>query len=199
MKSLRPRESGFTLLEVVVGAGLLAMLVLGAMATMTQSVRLTDRAEQTETLNLSVKSLMEEIRGRAFEDAVGPVFGLEAGEVSGDKTTYDDIDDFCNYTENPVVDHAGVPNPAFDDVVLSTKVWYLPADDADGQSDTDGTTSNDNGAIFFNLDSVAPANPCSDPGTSSRFKVIEVKARSKKHVNADNNVAPIVVRTIRFE
>jgi hypothetical protein len=46
---------------------------------------------------------------------------------------------------------------------------------------------------------VAPANPCSAPGPTSRFKVIEVKARSKKHVNADNNVAAIVVRTIRFQ
>jgi type II secretory pathway pseudopilin PulG len=199
MMSTTPSESGFTLLEAIVGAGLLAMLVLGAMATMTQSVKLTDRAEQTETLNLAVWSLMEEIRGRAFEDPVGPVFGLETGEVGGDKTTYDDVDDFCNYTEDPVVDHTGASNPAFENVVLSTKVWYLPADDADGQSDTDGTTSNDNGEILFNLDSVAPANPCGGPGSTSRFKVIEVKARSKKHVNADNNVAPIVVRTIRFQ
>jgi len=192
-------ERGFTLLEVIVGAGLLAMLVLGAMATMTQSIRLTDRAEQTETLNLAVKSLMEEVRGRSFDDIVGPVFGIEAGEVATDKTTFDDIDDFCNYTEDPVTDYAGVVNLAFEDVVLSVKVWYLPADDADGASDTDGTTSNDNGEIFFNLDSVAPANPCSTPGAVSRFKIIEVKARSKKHVNPDNNVAPITVRTIRFE
>ncbi len=193
------RMRGYGLFEAILGAGLLGILVLGVMSTMTQSIKLTERAGQSETLYMAMESLMEEIRGRAFEDPIAPGFGPEAGETVGVKTTYDDVDDFCNYNEPIVLDSTGTPNAAFAGIVLSAKVWYLPADDVDGQSDTDGSTANDDGQILFDLDAPAPADPCATPGVVSRFKAIEVRARSDKHANPMDNVAPYTVRTIRFE
>lgn len=190
---------GFGLFEAILGAGLLGILVLGVMSTMTQSIKLTERAGQSETLYMAMESLLEEIRGRAFEDPIAPGFGPEVGEIAAVKTTFDDVDDFCNYSEPIALDSTGAPNPAFAGIVLSAKVWYLPANDVDGRSDTDASSANDNGRIDFDLDAPAPVDPCATPGAVSRFKAIEVRARSDKHANPGDNVAPYTVRTIRFE
>jgi len=192
-------ERGYSLVEVLAATGLFGFLVVGILGALTQGIRLTDRAEQTEDLNNAAQSLLEEIRGRGFEDPVSPVFGPDTGETAGDKTTFDDVDDFCGYTEDPVLDTAGVANTTLVDIRLEVRVWYLPANDADGQSDTDASSANDNGEILFNLNAAVPANACANPGAASRFKAIQVTATSTKYATAYKNVTPLVVRTIRFK
>jgi len=197
-KTPASRERGYSLVEVLTATGLTGMIVVGIMGVFTHGIKLTDRAEQTQDLNMAAESLMEEIRLRPFQDPVSPVFGLETGETAGNKSTYDDVDDFCGYTEYPVLDHSGAVNPTLDGIQLRVKVWHLPATDADGQSDTDGSTANDNGEILFNLNASAPSNACSTPGTASRFKAIEVTATSLKYSTTSKNVSPLILRTIRF-
>ncbi len=198
-KRSRAREAGFSLIEAVVATGLLGLVIVGSMATITNGIRLTDRSEQSEDLVIAAQSLLEEVRNRAFEDPVSPVFGRETGESATNKTTWDDVDDFCGYTENVALTQAGATNPTLSDLRLAVKVFYLPATDADGQSDTDVPTANDNGTIQFNLNAAAPANACTTPGATSRFKMIEVTATSTKYSDVNRNVRPLVLRTVRFK
>ena len=198
-QKLRRRQGGFSLIEAVVASGLLGLVIVGSMATITNGIKLTDRSEQSEDLVIAAQSLLEEVRVRAFEDPVSPVFGRETGESATNKTTWDDVDDFCGYTENVVLTQSGATNPTLSDLRLAVKVFYLPATDADGQSDTDALTSNDNGTIQFNLNAAAPANACTTPGASSRFKIIEVTATSTKYSDVNRNVKPLVLRTLRFK
>jgi len=44
-----------------------------------------------------------------YKSSSGTVLGLELGNLLGDKTTYDDIDDFQGWTESPPSDATGNP------------------------------------------------------------------------------------------
>lgn len=116
----------FTLVEVavstvVIGAMLAAVLTLAAGARV-QRQAADDRAR---AMGLAT-SLMAEILARRYHDPspaqqASPTIGLDVGEVAGDRSTFNDMDDYDAYTQSPPRDLAGVVLPGFDGV------WGTPA------------------------------------------------------------------------
>ena len=76
------------------------------------------------------------------------------------------------------------------------RVWYGADHDMDGSSDTNGTSADDDGAIFIEVDVAPAAVTCDAPGAVTRFKVVEVTATAQGGLDAP---APVVVRTLRFQ
>jgi len=98
------RQKGFTLLEIIIALGFLATLILPIATLLTLRDRETLAQHSHVSALQSASSLMEEISRRAFEDPNGlpqvatPNFGIDDGEVSVNRNTWDDIDDFHNLT-----------------------------------------------------------------------------------------------------
>ncbi|MEM7248747.1 MAG: prepilin-type N-terminal cleavage/methylation domain-containing protein [Acidobacteriota bacterium] len=190
------RQSGFSLAEVVVAAGILSFSLLGVMAILDQNGMLISQADRMSEMTQAARNLLEEIDSRAFWDPQrnDDDFGLEAGEDADDKTTFDDVDDFCGWVEAPPQTPSGQPMIGFDDISLAVRVWYGNDDDQDGNSDTNATDADDDGTIEFVFD-VPTGDVCLNPGAETRFKVIEVTASQP---NGLRQVPPVVMRSVRF-
>jgi Tfp pilus assembly protein PilV len=103
------RQSGLSLIEVVVCTTLVSLVLLGAMEALGSSV-----AGRTHGANLAraqqvAQQLMAEILSADFHESDGgalagllDALGLEPGEVSSDRATFDDADDYAGWTESPV-------------------------------------------------------------------------------------------------
>lgn len=123
---------GFTLIEMS-----LTVIIVGVTAAVLASLyAVTSRAFVEIRVKNKANSLaiaaMEEIKCRKWDEA-GPAktksaIGLDAGETPGDKTTFDDIDDFNGYSESPPRYQDGTPIPglAVFSIIVDT-VCYIDA------------------------------------------------------------------------
>jgi prepilin-type N-terminal cleavage/methylation domain-containing protein len=98
------RRSGFSLIEVVVCSLLVSLVLLGAMEALGSSV-----AGRTHGANLAraqhfAQQLMAEIQSVSYHEPDGGLLdglGLD-GEVTSDRATFDDADDYAGWTESPL-------------------------------------------------------------------------------------------------
>lgn len=61
------------------------------------------------TGTLLAEGLLNEVTSLAYADPSGAVaMGLDSGEIASDKSTFDDVDDFDNWTESPPRSPGGV-------------------------------------------------------------------------------------------
>lgn len=102
------RSRGFTLVESVMGVVLVSLVLvsgLEAAKMITLTRRLTIERIQGRQL---AEALMAEILRLPYTDPNTPslVIGLDAGETAGDRTTFNDVDDFNGYSQTPVKDRS---------------------------------------------------------------------------------------------
>ncbi len=106
------RRAAFTMVEIimtilVVGVGLVACMralpvLLGASAA----------SRQTLVAGALAADLLNEIALLPFQDPDStPAFGPELDEITGSRAMFDDIDDYCNWTECPPQLKDGTPAP----------------------------------------------------------------------------------------
>jgi MSHA pilin protein MshD len=122
------RQSGVTLIELVVFIVIVSVAVVGVLAAINQAVRgSADPVAPKQALAIA-EALMEEIQlmpftycdpddaaaatatssaGCATVEAVGP----EAGEARSGATPFDNVNDYHGYSMNPIVDVAGTAIP----------------------------------------------------------------------------------------
>jgi len=96
---VRRRAIGY--LEAVMAAAVLGIALaagLTAYGAFAQGVA-ADR-EVTIATELAAQ-LAAEIRTRAFEDPVAPIFGPETGENDGTRLQFDDVDDYDGWSASP--------------------------------------------------------------------------------------------------
>ncbi len=143
---MRRASGGFMLVEAsmtyaVIGIALVALLPVFAMA-----MKAKTKSGQVATATMLANELLEEIRLHKWDEAT-PVgggridtpgaIGTEAGESSADKRTFDDIDDFNGWTENPPMDPVMRPLNAFAAYSRSATVAYVDSTIAASASPTD--------------------------------------------------------------
>jgi MSHA pilin protein MshD len=108
-------RGAFSLVEVVVSVlivGGLAVAVLNTMGA-TAAVRRMD-ADRARGISLA-QDLIEEISAAAYEDPLDAdgAFGTGVDEVTGDRSEFDDVDDYDGWAASPPVHRDGTPIPGF--------------------------------------------------------------------------------------
>jgi hypothetical protein len=95
------KRAGFTAAEVAMSALIVGLLMAVALNTAGASARSQiDNVDRARGM-LFASALLAEILAQPFEDSVSPVFGRESGEGSGDRSDWDDVDDYHNWTSSP--------------------------------------------------------------------------------------------------
>lgn len=100
------KRLGLTLVEVVISTILVSFLMVTALRTTANVFQTwTVTAEQSEGQFLA-QQLMSEILQQSYQDPEDPgsTLGVNTGETSGDRSTFDDVDDYKDYTASPPKD-----------------------------------------------------------------------------------------------
>lgn len=128
------RRSGFIVIEASLTTFLIATAGVALVTVYFVTLRASTNSEYTTLAsNLSLR-LMEEVRMRKWDER-SPVpsnytrrrssIGVDGGETSADKTTFDDIDDFNGWKESPPLDPMMRVIPGFSVFSTSVAVRYV--------------------------------------------------------------------------
>ena len=127
----RGRVRGFTLIESV-----MSILVVSVMFTAALAVVASSRVGQRITADhsrgtLLAEQLMNEILERAYidPDGAGLTLAREAGEDAQNRTTWDDVDDYEEWSSAPPRDETGVVMSGLTGWARSVVVEYVRDDD----------------------------------------------------------------------
>ncbi len=104
---------GSTLIEALISMSIVAVVVVGALETLGAVQRFDTRLVSGSVGHQLAQDLVGEIVQAAYRDPDGGGFGRETGEIPGDRTTFDDVDDFDGWSANPPVDPFGAALDAF--------------------------------------------------------------------------------------
>lgn len=102
----------FTMVETAI-ASLIVAVMLAAAVSLSGAAGLAQyKTAERATAGALADAMVAEIAGEAYSDPQGnPVFGLEAGEIMGVRSTYDDVDDYNGLDETAPADQAGTTIP----------------------------------------------------------------------------------------
>ncbi len=110
-KNFRP-VAGMTIIEVILAMVLLSMMLGGVLS----AVELSARAQHSTADAIYARSLaadlLEEICGYPYNDPSGAAeYSVGGDEDPGDRSTFDDVDDFDGWSESPPIQADGTPVP----------------------------------------------------------------------------------------
>jgi type II secretory pathway pseudopilin PulG len=108
---VRPRarmRRAMTYVELLVSFAIIGTAVTASLkAISSYGLGARIAADRTVSLELATQ-LMAEINALPYVDSGGGTsLGIETGETLANRTTFDDIDDYDNYTESPPTDRTG--------------------------------------------------------------------------------------------
>lgn len=121
-------ERGFSIIEIVISM-LVMTVIFGGLIGMLTDYSVKGAMDQTRRTAMSAaKELMEEVKSKRF-DQLGvqdPVsgwstIGVDTGETAGDKSTFNDVDDYNGFSENLAAPFSGLTR--------SVAVTYVSDDD----------------------------------------------------------------------
>lgn len=91
-----------TMVEVIISMVLLSMLLAGVLSAVELSARTQHSTAVIITGRTLAADLLEEICDAAYADPVNAnEFGPGADEDASDRSTFDDVDDYHNWSESP--------------------------------------------------------------------------------------------------
>lgn len=94
-------RGGITLIEVMVCIVLVGTILLVSLTASANLLRnQNQRRDSVPGIELA-HQVLDEVTSMPFRDRDAPVFGIEADEDASDRTTFDDVDDYDNYTASP--------------------------------------------------------------------------------------------------
>ncbi|TAN60802.1 prepilin-type N-terminal cleavage/methylation domain-containing protein [bacterium] len=131
-----PSNKGLTIIELVV---VIVVLGLAIPPLLTMWANVAWRSAASELLADSAfyaQQLMEEIKSKDFVDPDDPNntnLGVNSGESSNDRTTFDDVDDFAGCADASVTTPAAgyTRSTAVDYVNLSGSAWQMSGSPTD--------------------------------------------------------------------
>ena len=125
MKISRPRLNrfGLTLIEVTVSTLLVATVLLVSMTTSANLLRNSNQQYRSIDGGDLARLMLDEISTRQFEDSDSNVtFGIEPDESATDRTTFDDIDDYHNYSSSSPTYRDGTAIDGFNGWTISVTI-----------------------------------------------------------------------------
>ena len=154
LKTLK-NNKGMSMIEVLVAAAIFAVGLLNmAQIFVLSGAAIFNARVQTEVTTLA-QEMMEEVQSKAFDEVIvgddNPFrtrlpseftdystpgdtlngFPLDDGEVAGDRSTFDDMDDYSNFVEDPV--------PFEPDYKRTVRIVYADPDDLEGPASLNRT------------------------------------------------------------
>ena len=109
-------RGGLTLVEVVISTILVSFLMVTALRTTANVFQTwTVAADQSEGHFLA-QQLMSEVMQQNYQDPEEPSddLGVNSGESTGDRSTFDDVDDYKDYTASPPKDRTNTAISGYD-------------------------------------------------------------------------------------
>jgi MSHA pilin protein MshD len=109
----RRRRRGLSLIEVAISTLLVGVLGVASLQAVGAALRNhADLMQETKSLHWA-EDLMGEIQQQSYREPLSaPRFGVESGEPSsGPRTTWDDVDDYDDWTESPLRNKDGTVVP----------------------------------------------------------------------------------------
>jgi type II secretory pathway pseudopilin PulG len=107
-----PSSRGFSLLEAVMAAMIVAVMLVAALNTVGASRITQHKATVVSRGRLLAESLLAEILQQDYQEpGATHVFGLEAAESQISRSNYDDVDDYQGWTASPPVAQDGTVLP----------------------------------------------------------------------------------------
>jgi len=112
------RGRGFSLIELIISMVILAFAALSMMQLFSNLGTQQVGSDHRRTASLLAHELMEEIGSKRFDELTAKnagnwsVIGIDTGESSSDKSTFDDVDDFNGWTENLTGNFSGFTRTA---------------------------------------------------------------------------------------
>jgi prepilin-type N-terminal cleavage/methylation domain-containing protein len=104
---------GFSLAEVVVSTLLVGIVLVAAMNSLGATIRGRTSTGDAARAAQFAQQLMSEIIAKSYIDGgILPLMGPELGESTANRTAFDDVDDYHNWTASPLQDADGnvLPN-----------------------------------------------------------------------------------------
>jgi len=98
----RTSRSGITLIECAGASIILGLMITAGLRAAAGAGAAQAISARALTGSLLAEGLVNEVSALAYaEPSGGTTFGLDAAEIATDKATFDDVDDFDNWTESP--------------------------------------------------------------------------------------------------
>ena len=125
-RTLRTTPRGMALIEAVVSMVVLSVMLVAALNTVGAS-RLGQRGNADLLRAAALASdLMAEVMDKSYADpGATPVWGPEPAEILAGRSTYDDVDDYDQYTESPPKDRSGTVIPGLSGWKRDVAVAYV--------------------------------------------------------------------------
>jgi len=104
------RRGGFSLIEAAMATAIVAIMIGGGLAAITQSSKNRSLAKRQAIARNLAGMLLDEATGKLYEEPgiLHSAIQTEANESVLDRTTLDDCDDYHGLTINPVTTQDGV-------------------------------------------------------------------------------------------
>jgi prepilin-type N-terminal cleavage/methylation domain-containing protein len=104
---------GFSLIEVTVSTLLVGVLLAAALSATGQSLLGQRKTADREVARLLADTLLAEILLQNYSEPgeADPPCGPDAGETSANRTTFDDVDDYCGAVDSPPTTEDGTAIP----------------------------------------------------------------------------------------
>jgi len=113
-RSRQMGERGHTLIELVIAIVVLSLALLGLVGLFFNLAVNNIKTKYRSAATVLAEELTEEIKSKRFDEAAArdasnnwSVLGIDTGETSGTKSTYDDIDDYNGWNETLSSPNAG--------------------------------------------------------------------------------------------
>ena len=99
---------GTTLIECVTATLIVGVLLVTALNSAGSSMRMTQGIDDRGRAQRLAGDLMNEIHLEAYQEPDGSVsLGPDPGETTGNRSLFDDVDDYHNWTSSPPTDASG--------------------------------------------------------------------------------------------
>lgn len=132
------RGAGFTLVEAVICILLIGVALTAALRTVGASASAGAITERRALGMMLAQDLLAEIVDQPYEDPDEPnLLGLEGDELLGDRTTFDDLDDYHGYDESPPRDADNGVIDGLNGWRRTVQVRRVPLDDLNGSTSSD--------------------------------------------------------------
>lgn len=97
----RMSRTGLSLIEVSISTLIVGLLLVAALKSSGQTLRSRAAASVPLRGEMLARELMTEILDGVYEDVTAPAFGPEAGEMTGNRSLFDDVDDWHGWSASP--------------------------------------------------------------------------------------------------